>query len=273
MVFYGSAFGVAMSGKGNLPLDEGRAGPGFQDNLSPPGADAPARRRRRDRFMGGVFTVAAHGILLAILIWPRSPSSPSRPDESQSLTLVSIADLPKPPGPPDQTEPKPAEVRDVVTPVPPHPAIPVLEVTTTPVPDNSDLLSQSQIAGATSAGEEGTGGGGGGGSCDLARAVQRALRRDPLVRTAVEGANRQGKSIMMWNGDWVRSGGQDGKGLSAVREAIMWEVAFSPESCRNERMHGLVLLSLADGSTRFAVGSGEWRWSDLLGVRGTASAR
>ena len=56
--------------------------------------------------------------------------------------------------------------------------------------------------------------------------------------------------------------------LSAVREAIMWEVAFSPTACRNQPMHGLVLLSLADGNTRFAIGSGAWRWSDLLGLRG-----
>jgi len=119
----------------------------------------------------------------------------------------------------------------------------------------------------------GEGGGGGGGSCDLARAVQQALRRDPLVHTAVQGADRLGKAVMMWNGDWVRSGGQDGKGLSAVREAIMWEVAFAPESCRNERMHKPVLLSLADGRTRFAIGSGDWRWSDLLGVRRGPSDR
>ena len=72
---------------------------------------------------------------------------------------------------------------------------------------------------------------------------------------------------MLWNGDWVQTGGQDGKGLSAAREAITWEVAFAPEACRHQRMHGVVLLSLADGSTRFAIGSGDWRWSDLLGLR------
>ena len=82
-----------------------------------------------------------------------------------------------------------------------------------------------------------------------------------------EDSHRLGKAIMLWNGDWVRSGGQDGKGLSAVREAVMWEVAFAPEACRNRPVHGLVLLSLADGATRFAIGSGDWRWSDLLGVR------
>ena len=134
---------------------------------------------------------------------------------------------------------------------------------TTSAPDNSDLLSASDLAGAASAGE----GGGGGGGCDIARAVQQALRRDPLVRGAVAGADRLGKSVMLWNGDWVRSGGQEGKGLSAVREAITWEVAFAPQACRNAPLHGLVLLSLADGTTRFAVGAGDWRWSDLLGVR------
>ena len=54
--------------------------------------------------------------------------------------------------------------------------------------------------------------------------------------------------------------------LAAVREAIMWEVGFAPEACRSQRMHGLVVVSLADGRTRFAIGGGEWRWSDLLGV-------
>ena len=137
----------------------------------------------------------------------------------------------------------------------------------TNVPDTSDLLSGSQLAGAVTVGE---GGGGGGGTCDMARAVQQALRRDPMVREAVEEAHRSGKAIMVWNGDWVRNGDQDGKGLSAVREAIMWEVGFAPAACRNTPMHGLVLLSLADGGTRFAVGTGNWRWSDLLGVRSGA---
>ena len=42
---------------------------------------------------------------------------------------------------------------------------------------------------------------------------------------------------------------------------------FAPAACRNERVHGAVLLSLADGNTRFAIGAGDWRWSDLLGLR------
>jgi hypothetical protein len=147
--------------------------------------------------------------------------------------------------------------------------MPVETVTRTAEPDNSDLLSEAQLAGATAVGE----GAGAGGASDLARAIEQALRRDPTVRAAVEDAHRAGKAIMLWNGDWVRSGDQDGKGLSAVREAITWEVAFAPQACRNMRVHGLVLLSLADGGTRFALGSDDWRWSDLLGLHSAAPDR
>jgi len=145
---------------------------------------------------------------------------------------------------------------------------PLPPVDAAPADDFSDVLSASQIAGALSADSEGGGGGGNnGGGCDTARIVQQALRRDPLVQTAVEDAHRLGKSVMLWNGDWVRSGAQDGKGLSAVREAIIWELAFTPEACRNKPVHGLVLLSLQDGGTRFAIGTGDWRWSDLLDLQ------
>ena len=101
----------------------------------------------------------------------------------------------------------------------------------------------------------------------MARRVQQALRSDSLVRAAVAGS--AGKAVMVWDGDWVRNPGEDGKGLAAVREAILWEVAFAPRACRSEPMHGLVLISLnaASGPVRLAVGSDAWRWSDLLAPR------
>ena len=102
----------------------------------------------------------------------------------------------------------------------------------------------------------------------MARRIQGALRKDPLVRAAV--ASAPGKALMVWDGDWVRHGAEDGKGLAAVREAIMWEVAFAPKPCRSESVHGLILLSLGSGGARLALGSGDWRWSDLLA---TSSSR
>jgi hypothetical protein len=221
--------------------------------------DAVPAARRKDRLMAGAVTVAVHVIVFAALFWPRTATPPSHIVPPPPLQ-VSLLETPKPtpPGPPEPVMLQP-ESADVT---PPRLAMRVPISSAVTVPDTSDLLSDSQLAGAATVGSAG-----GGGTCDMARAVQQALRRDPMVRAAVEDAHRSGRAIMLWNGDWVRSGDQDGKGLSAVREAVTWEVAFAPEACRNTRMHGLVLLSLADGSTRFALGSGDWRWSDLLGLR------
>jgi hypothetical protein len=75
--------------------------------------------------------------------------------------------------------------------------------------------------------------------------------------------------LVIWNGDWVRYGEEDGKGLASVRQAIAVEVAFAPKACRAQSMHGLVLLSLNDtpGAARLVLGAGAWRWSDLLFAR------
>ena len=87
-----------------------------------------------------------------------------------------------------------------------------------------------------------------------------------MVQAAVAEAHAPGKAMFVWNGDWIRSQGQDGNGLAAVREAIMWEIAFAPEACRAQPVHGLVLLSLNDGpgAGRLVMGEGDWRWSDML---------
>jgi len=216
--------------------------------------------QRKSRLMAGAFTAAVHVIMFAALFWPRTARPPSHTVPPLPPLQVSLVETPKlmPPGPPEPAMRQPDSV-DVAA---PHFAVRAPTPSASTVSDTSNLLSDSQLASAAT-----VGGAGGGGTCDMARAVQQALRRDPMVRASVEDAHRSGRAIMLWNGDWVQSGDQDGKGLSAVREAVTWEVAFAPEACRNTRMHGLVLLSLADGSTRFALGSGDWRWSDLLGLR------
>ena len=276
-----------MSGKGSPPLERRPKRPARRKRPASFGVVSRAPDQRIRRPLVWASSIAVHVMVVTALFWSHTPSPPAEPS-SIPVTLVTLPA--QPPGPPavgktggapggGQPTPHPAASRTAQPaphPVQPAPRpVPMPAAAKTPTPDsatpapddNSDLLSDSQLAGAASAGGEGAGGGGsggagGGGGCDTARAVQQALRRDPLVHTAVEDAHRLGKSVMLWNGDWVRSGAQDGKGLSAVREAIIWEVAFSP--CRNARVHGLVLLSLADGATRFAIGAGDWRWSDLL---------
>ena len=81
--------------------------------------------------------------------------------------------------------------------------------------------------------------------------------------------HRGGKATLVWNGAWIRSPGQDGEGLAIVREAMMTHIAFAPAACRADPVRGLVLISLSDapGASRLALGAGEWRWSDLLGLK------
>ena len=124
---------------------------------------------------------------------------------------------------------------------------------------SGDDLSGTQIAGAASADAAVADGG-----CDMARQVQDALRTDPLVQAAVAGLG--GRVIRVWDGDWVKSQGEDGKGLAAVREAIMWQIAFAPKACRAQAVRGLILVSTRPGaaSPRQAIGLQAWRWSDLL---------
>jgi hypothetical protein len=250
-----------MRGTSSLPPDERPERPVLPGGPKRLSEAAPPGQRRR-RLLAGALTAAAHVIVFTALFWPRAvpPSAHTKPPPPPLQVTLFETPKPTPPGPPAPAMLQPSAVEAVA----PRLAMRMPTPSSVTMPDTSDILSNSQLAGAATAGE---GGGGGGGTCDMARAVQQALRRDPMVRAAVEDAHRAGKAIMVWNGDWVRNGDQDGKGLSAVREAISWEVAFAPAACRNTRMHGLVLLSLADGGTRFAVGSGDWRWSDLLGVR------
>ena len=249
-----------MSGRNTPPLEKRPERPKRRGAPMRSGDAGPAPVQRRSRLLAGAVTVAIHILVITALLWPHA--QPPRPRAALPPLQVSLVELPKPkpPAPPEVMKFETAQS------APQHLTAPIFVIARN-TPDTSDLLSESQLAGAAIAGN------GGGGSCDMARAVQQALRRDPMVQAAVEDAHRTGKAVMLWDGDWVRSGDQDGKGMSAVREAVMWEVAFAPESCRNTRMHGLVLLSLADGRTRFALGAGDWRWSDLLGVRGVPPQR
>lgn len=85
---------------------------------------------------------------------------------------------------------------------------------------------------------------------------------------ALAGAGR-GRALLVWNGDWVTSPGEAGKGLAGVRQAIAVEVAFAPAACRSETVRGYAVLALGDGpdAPRLALGPGVWRWRDLTGAR------
>jgi hypothetical protein len=236
------------------------------------GQDRARRKAGRRRLLSTAFSLACHGAALTALLLARGPPPPPPEPEPMQVALVD----PRPPAPtnapacapapPAAAQPPPP--RNLARRTPPRPEARPVPAGEGKADDPGVELSDAQLASAAQAG----GGGGSGRPCDMARRLQAALRKDARVQAAVAEARGQGapsKALFVWNGEWIRSSGQEGNGLAAVREAMMWEIGFAPEACRAEPVHGLVAFSLNDspGGARLVVGSGVWRWSDLLRPR------
>jgi len=238
-----------------------------------------ARRQpaKRNRLLTAAASVVCHGAILLALVGAQ-PDSPAVAELAPIQVQLIDPPPPEPPAPPAPKDPapepspappkpkaaktKPAPPRKVVArPAPAPRDVAPLLAQTGPVANPDAEVSDAELASAATAGS----GGGGGGACNMLQWLQAKLRKDRRVQAAMADAH-QGRAIRVWNGDWVRHPGQDGNGLAAVREAIMWEVAFAPEACRAERVRGLVSLSLDDGpgSARVVMGSRDWRWSDVV---------
>lgn len=238
-----------------------------------------------------VLSVGAHLLIPLALLLAEPPAEPPLEPEPMVVTLYEPAPPPPPPPPPEPA-PSVAEIPAPPAPATPSPParpapklkvhvaravaeVPPVYVAPGPVTEPFPSLSDGQLAGAATAGGggggSGTGAGGGGVPCDMVERLQSALRRDPDIQAAVQGAGRRtgGRALHVWNGDWVQNPGQAGKGLAGLRQAIAMEVAFAPAACRAQPVRGLVLITLGDGAGagRLALGAGTWRWSDLLVAR------
>lgn len=212
---------------------------------------------------------------------PPAPAPAPTPDPAPSEPAPAEA-----PAAPAQLAAAPVEAKPVPTrrpsPQPVPPQIPTVPVSGAPTPAPAlTLIGGGALAGARTAGGGGSGAGAGGGQgdgagggrCDMLARLQAAVREDPEVRAAITqahtGASAGSRAILVWDGDWLQSPGQLGKGLAGVRQAISVEVAFAPAACRTERLRGLALISLADGpgAPRLALGAGSWSWDDLVSRR------
>lgn len=232
--------------------------------LIPPLAPRPAPQPGPDEAAGGGGSPA-----------DKADPAPEPPVEVEPVKTPPPLPRPVLPPPPLPPAPRPAASRP---PTPRQPAPPA------PFPSvGSGDLAGAAMAGGSGAGTgsgsgAGTGSGqasgaadGRGGDCDMPARLQRALRNAPGVRSALDRAGRDlgpGRTPLVWNGSWLKSPGEEGEGLAAVRQAIAVEVAFSPAECRRQTMRGLVLLTLSDAprAPQLALGAASWRWSDLTGV-------
>jgi len=239
------------------------------------------RPKKRGRMAGAIaVSAAAHlGVAAAILLARADVPQYAHVDPPMVRLVSWTPPLPpKPPAKVPDPSPSPEQPKHAKVTPPVQRSIarvsraPTIDdfLPVTPAAKTANVQSQGELTDSDLAGASTSGSGsGGGGECNMARRIEAALRKDNLVQAAVAEASGSSKAIMVWNGDWVQSHSEDGKGLAAVREAIVWEIAFAPAACRAQAMHGLMLLSLRDasGSARLALGHGDWRWSDLLALR------
>lgn len=107
-----------------------------------------------------------------------------------------------------------------------------------------------------------------GSPCDLASAFARDLNGSPAARAALEAVPPATRSvanaIMLWDGGWGPDADGGGRGL--LRQILIREIQASRSDCRDERHQGPVLFLAAaeGGAVSVVVGSGVWRWSDLV---------
>lgn len=226
-----------------------------------------------------------------------APAGGSEPAPAPKPEPAPAPPAPVPPAVPAKTPEKARAAPTAPTPRPSRPTPPQTQVEPLPIsaPEPSVsfvLLGDGALSGALTAGQgagggggtgAGVGGGSGGGSgsgigggsgqgCDMVKHIQDALRNDARINAAIGQAYRtsgaSGRAILMWNGDWLQSPGEEGKGLAGVRQAIAVTVGFSSRACKAETVNGYVLLTLSDqpGAPRVALGGGRWRWSDLLSL-------
>lgn len=230
------------------------------------------------------------------------PPAPEPAEQEAGGGQPAAAPTPEPkpaPAPTPVKTPAKAAPAPVARPTPrpsrPAPRSPTVEPVpiSAPTPSVSYVfLGDSALAGAMTAGGgsavgsgagtgSGTGSGSGSGSgsgagsggvCNMVERLQNALRDDARIRARLTEAYRdsgaRGRAIVIWNGDWVLSPGQDGKGLAGVRQAVAVVVGFSPRECKSQTVRGYVVVTLSDdpGAPKLALGTGHWRWSDLLGL-------
>lgn len=222
------------------------------------------RRMRTNRLLSVGLSLAIHAAILLGFITAQTDPVPIEPSTAVTVVLVDLPSFARTSQPVAEASAPPPDIPslkvEIARPVPKAQGQKT-EVSVRALSETAGTgvsLGEGELAGAVAADDGPTGG-----ACDMARRVQSALRKDHIVLAAA--AASAGQTLLVWNGDWVQGPGEEGKGLAAVREAIMWEVAFAPPECRTQAARGLILMSLSTsrGRLRLAVGSDNWRWSDL----------
>lgn len=116
---------------------------------------------------------------------------------------------------------------------------------------------------------------GGNGGCSIETLVEENLRGDVAVQTSLALVPREALSvshaIQLWDGEWTPILTPAGQDVSlAIRSAVGTVIEAAPARCRNQPVQGprfFIVPARDGGVTVLVMGSGDWRWRDLLPPR------
>ncbi len=188
--------------------------------------------------------LALHAIVLVALLARRTPPPP-KPPSVEAIVLRIIEARPHapvaPPPPPDVRNPVLAQL----APVPPTFVI-------------------AETAPRIEAWPSGT--------CSPLDAIGRALAADPRARAAIAdappGVRSEAGAIALWNGAWASAAATGAAPLAPLREMVERTLAAAPRECLDTAETGPRLVPVHDAArpTLIVLGSGVWRWRDLIPV-------
>lgn len=226
----------------------------------------------RRRHLVIVGSALAHGALLALLFTAKPPPGVAE----VGVMSVSLFDgkalagdkiSPAPARVPAPAPPPPVQAKVELEPVPPTDVEPQFIDVSLVEPDPADREAVDDpvaisVAAAASAAA--------GSACDMTQWLRQALQADPQVQDALAHIPRPARSvanaIMLWDRAWVGTGSAAASGVATIRLALVAGIRAAPAACRDQALRGPELFTLVDavGTTVVAVGSGEWRWADVL---------
>lgn len=202
--------------------------------------------------------VAAH-LLLILWLVARTPIVPILP--ARGPTLIAIASLSEEGVEVELSRPAQQKSTAARAPLPPP-----LIAMPSPIPAASDAVATNDAAAS------------GGGGCQLAGNVAAAILADPSAMAELAalppGVRSDADAVMIWNGGWSGQGPATGPSVAApigeratgLRSLIEQTVAAASAQCRAVALTGPVFVPIAEvgRTTMLAIGSGVWRWDDLL---------
>lgn len=218
--------------------------------MSAPCNPAPPLREKRVHIGPLGVTIAIHLGLFALLLMPTAVK-PRPVPRTLAVFDVSASTAPAPLKVAQPEPVVPAPVKPIIVP-PPFIPLPTLNETVVALPDQANAAAA-------------------GGACDLTEPVRAALQANENVVASLPDIPRDklsvANAIMIWKVQWLADDSAlDSIAVAMIRDVVAGTIAAATPECRLQPQIGprLLLLAGTGDTVVLAVGSGEWRWQDLL---------